>query len=269
MQDEGHIDAYDNMISVLKYMNEDDFYENDLILPAACWLDNLVYDLSMKWSQPIHFDDVPYIIDDIIVNPLPTFNISSAINQSINTLYSNYSTNKLDGRMAKSLMLRFFIHLAGDIHQPLHSINRFSKIHPNGINYLGDYGGNLFHISYTKNITNLHALWDSVLGDQPDLMPPIDKGNIVLMVNAATSIMKTYPKSYFEGNLAIDDVNEWINESYLFAKNTTYVGIQENETPSKSYITIGIDVAHQRIALAGYRMAKVFLKAFGKPSMKK
>jgi hypothetical protein len=38
----------------------------------------------------------------------------------------------LDCKLAKSLMLRIVVHLIGDIHQPLHAVNRFSKSQPNG-----------------------------------------------------------------------------------------------------------------------------------------
>ena len=41
----------------------------------------------------------------------------------------------------KSLALRLLIHYIGDIHQPLHSSDRYSRDHPNG-----DRGGNQFSI---------------------------------------------------------------------------------------------------------------------------
>jgi hypothetical protein len=60
----------------------------------------------------------------------------------------------------KSKMLRFYVHLLGDMHQPLHETTRCSRDHPNG-----DKGGNDFKLNY--KIGNLHALWDEVMGVIP------------------------------------------------------------------------------------------------------
>lgn len=68
----------------------------------------------------------------------------------------------LDDQFEKSFMLSFFIHVLGDIHQPLHSCSLFSDEFPNG-----DQGGNLFNITY-KNMKELHAFYDSGAGQLPD-----------------------------------------------------------------------------------------------------
>jgi len=56
----------------------------------------------------------------------------------------------------KSLLMRYLIHVLGDIHQPLHSSTLINEKFPNG-----DQGGNLFLIKYNENINNLHKLFDS------------------------------------------------------------------------------------------------------------
>jgi hypothetical protein len=56
----------------------------------------------------------------------------------------------------KSFLLRFLVHVIGDIHQPLHSSSLVNDIFPNG-----DLGGNLFKINYSQNIDELHKLFDS------------------------------------------------------------------------------------------------------------
>jgi len=57
----------------------------------------------------------------------------------------------------KSLLIRYLIHVLGDIHQPLHAVALFNEKFPKG-----DQGGNLFIIKYDENIGNLHKLFDSV-----------------------------------------------------------------------------------------------------------
>ena len=62
--------------------------------------------------------------------------------------------------LSDSFHLRLLIHYIGDIHQPLHASSRYTKDYPEG-----DEGGNAFkvHVNASEQITNLHALWDSVV----------------------------------------------------------------------------------------------------------
>jgi len=56
----------------------------------------------------------------------------------------------------KSLLIRYLIHVLGDVHQPLHAVELFNEQFPKG-----DQGGNLFLIKYINGIENLHKLFDS------------------------------------------------------------------------------------------------------------
>ena len=57
-----------------------------------------------------------------------------------------------------SFALRLVIHYAGDIHQPLHSVAEVDNEWPEG-----DNGGNYEHFQSIDGVSNLHALWDSVI----------------------------------------------------------------------------------------------------------
>ena len=64
----------------------------------------------------------------------------------------------------KSMMLRYLIHVVGDIHQPLHAVELFDDVKfPRG-----DNGGNLFLIEYNDNIGNLHKFFDSGADSLPN-----------------------------------------------------------------------------------------------------
>lgn len=58
----------------------------------------------------------------------------------------------------KSLGLRLLIHYYGDIHQPLHSSDRYTAEDPSG-----DKGGNDFPLKNHYSANELHAVWDNVL----------------------------------------------------------------------------------------------------------
>jgi hypothetical protein len=52
--------------------------------------------------------------------------------------------------------LKFIVHFVGDIHQPLHCVDDFSKFPPPE----GDKGGNKVHLTYFGKPMNFHSLWD-------------------------------------------------------------------------------------------------------------
>ena len=58
----------------------------------------------------------------------------------------------------KSLALRLLIHYIGDVHQPLHNVQRYTQLHPKG-----DNGGNYFDLKYHYGANNLHSVWDKVV----------------------------------------------------------------------------------------------------------
>ena len=73
--------------------------------------------------------------------------------------------------LSDSFHLRLLIHYIGDIHQPLHASSRYTKDFPKG-----DEGGNGYMISVNgaQEITNLHALWDSIiLAEVKDMHLPL------------------------------------------------------------------------------------------------
>ena len=59
----------------------------------------------------------------------------------------------------KAVYLTWLCHLVGDIHQPLHCVALFSTKYPDG-----DRGGNSIRIRISSSPTNLHSLWDGLLG---------------------------------------------------------------------------------------------------------
>jgi hypothetical protein len=76
------------------------------------------------------------------------------------TVWEKEELFNLSEQMEKSLMIRYLIHVLGDIHQPLHA----SELFDNDMFKNGDEGGNLFLIKYNKTISeidNLHKLFDS------------------------------------------------------------------------------------------------------------
>mmetsp|Transcript_18013 Transcript_18013/g.17194 ORF Transcript_18013/g.17194 Transcript_18013/m.17194 type:complete len:224 (-) Transcript_18013:382-1053(-) len=85
------------------------------------------------------------------------------------TLQSGY----VDYALGDSFNIRMFIHIAADIHQPLHATSRYAPNHQEG-----DRGGNSYSIDGDYGISQLHALWDSVVyAYHDDLSLPLSDSN--------------------------------------------------------------------------------------------
>ncbi len=72
------------------------------------------------------------------------------------TKWNSDEVKNINQQFEKSFLLRYLVHVLGDVHQPLHASSLFSDRFPKG-----DEGGNLFKIQYTENINQLHKLFDS------------------------------------------------------------------------------------------------------------
>jgi hypothetical protein len=161
----------------------------------------------------------------------------------------------------RALDLSWIFHQAGDIHQPLHAVARFSRALPEG-----DRGGNDVTVPNPNPIRNpiaepskkgrparpynLHAYWDDLLGrdDSPDGVKSL-----------ADSLMKEYPRASFTQELQKMEIRDWAEESVAVSLKTVYRDLDANVTRFDempiAYRADAQRAARRRAALAGYRLA--------------
>jgi hypothetical protein len=137
-------------------------------------------------------------------------------------------------------------HLVGDSHQPLHLTSRFLRSQPKG-----DAGGNFVIVEPGRT---LHSLWD-------DAAAPRDLSDEDV-IRYAREITADYPA----GPPPSLDPTHWAAESFELDKTAVYAfGL---ETGSKEHPLIlspwyeerAKNLARQRVAVAGYRLAAVLEK---------
>ena len=162
----------------------------------------------------------------------------------------------------KAVNLAWFLHVAGDVHNPLHNASRITEIEPKG-----DSGGNLFLLSpaeATENRVNLHSYWDSILRrNVPRENDACDSDYIALMAN---KIIKKHSFAEMRERLKLGDYKEWNAEGFRFLDKTVYdETLKRSELPAKKYQNRAAAVGEEQIALAGYRMAETLNRIFGKP----
>ena len=184
-----------------------------------------------------HFIDLPFSPDGTpLANPVKP-NAQTQIYAFRLTLLSSKASDAL-----KSYDLAWLLHLAGDVHQPLHATSRFTQGLPKG-----DAGGNKVALCAPPCRDELHAFWDDVLGTSRS----------VAQVKAfAASLAPADPK-----RVAVTAGSRWVAESFRAAKASAYaapVGTGGGPyTLDDAYKAAALKLAKQRAELAGERLARI------------
>jgi S1/P1 Nuclease len=156
----------------------------------------------------------------------------------------------------KAVHLSWIFHQAGDIHQPLHAVARFSKALPRG-----DRGGNEVTFPNPRNKggrpSNLHAYWDDLIGTDT---------NPASVERLADEILKDDPVATLAAELGKTNVRNWAEESVEICLKTVYKNLDAEITQFVD-LPVGYDadaqrVARRRVALAGYRLAGELKRLF-------
>jgi hypothetical protein len=205
--------------------------------------------------------------------------------QAIDALVLNYATlsSTESNPTERAVALSWLLHLVGDIHQPLHVSDQFSKKFP-----AGNGAGTQEYVAdpLSDSAMPLHLLWDSN-SLRSTKLEDVDRN--------AQALVKQFPRSAYPELTAIDwpvDFEGWARESFQVAVDFAYgYGIKTvkdpdaDQDPDKAvkkmvnYILNGVSpvenapevpaeyweklqhVAKQRITLAGYRIADCIIAA--------
>jgi hypothetical protein len=161
----------------------------------------------------------------------------------------------------RALALCWVMHIAGDIHQPLHTGQLFSPAYPQG-----DHGGSLEFVKdpLTGEPITLHWFWDDSVNRSGD---PAD-------VAARARVLEAkFPRSglaELKSPARIADFPAWAAESHAFAVTVGYATRLETGAAATAatalppaYVEQATRLAERRVATAGYRLADVLREAFG------
>lgn len=217
------------------------FPEKNNYLHATVFPDEIKKN-NKKW-QRWHYINLPYSSDGTKATAAKSPNVVSVIKKSMHELKQPNLPND-----EKGLFLSLLMHMTGDIHQPLHCINLFSKQFPRG-----DKGGNLFLLPNRKT-PNLHALWDDALELRQTFYPD-GRLSFKKIKDIAHHLETRYPKSQFKDELTKTTPLAWAKESYQIAIQSAYK-TPFNKNPNLNYIKHGQSVSAKQITLAGYRLAE-------------
>lgn len=228
--------------------------ERELFLKASVWpdiaRDNPKYHrgdwhyVNIFWEARPSPDTCPIDRPDLIP-------VGGAVRR-LQEFQATTDDRTLDAR-DRAVQLAWLLHLAGDIHQPLHSSARITPEHPEG-----DRGGNLFPLEGTPR--NLHSYWDGIL----TRAFPRDPGETddAYAGRIAAALQQRQPRSAFQPRLNPGEFDAWAREGYVTAKRVAYTGIEPGQRPTDAYARQALAAAEPAAALAGYRLAQMLERLF-------
>jgi hypothetical protein len=242
------------LLDVLKAFTKE---KEHSFVESACFVDDIKAQ-SWKAFNAFHFYDLytrgPNITPaDLEKLPKSSVNIATTLAECRQTLRNTRET-QIDDRLGKSLMLRFLIHLVGDVHQPLHAASRVTQDRTKG-----DSGGNAFKLSKPKS--DLHTQWDHTLGIFTALKAPLEAKHWGYLGEMTKGITEEYTRDVLKEDLKIDKVNAWIKKGKDLTRNC-YFGIEENGEVSEKYKKVAEPIIRRQLALGGYRLADMLIDTF-------
>lgn len=199
------------------------------LVAAGPWLDWLP-----KSFLPLHYIDIPYAPSGVQTIPEDSRNAVTALKQSYATLQDKEATSA-----QKGYALRVFIHVVGDIHQPLHAITLFNAAHPKG-----DAGGTKFRLGKNRIGKTLHNYWDRGGGFT------LPRKSRLSLHQKARKLLQAYPCSNWDLTLQPET---WAKESYDLAVEVAYT-MDEGSKPNRAYQKKVREVATKRVVMAGCRL---------------
>jgi hypothetical protein len=123
----------------------------------------------------------------------------------------------------RAIALAWLFHLVGDVHQPLHTAQLFTREYPNG-----DRGGNEVCVRVRPGGAplNLHALWDGLI---------TSSNNTELLKRIAATLRTSMSVS----ELTNPDPREWAKESFSAAVDVAYQNGAVRGTPKGEHRDCG------------------------------
>jgi hypothetical protein len=230
-----------------------------LFMLAARWADDIRTKDRAHNRGPWHYINWPFRPERETVDTRPPekVNILTAIAENQRAVRETIESDK------RAIALAWLFHLIGDLHQPLHTVQLFTREYPNG-----DRGGNevCVRVAPGRAAIDLHRLWDGL----------ITSSNKVGQVSKIATELHTKFSRVALRELDNDKPEGWAKESYDIATKIAYEGGTPRGNPKGSardcrelkdadFLTSGYParaklIAERRIYLASSRLTMLLSK---------
>jgi hypothetical protein len=211
---------------------------------VATWADEIDHKPEFAWTKCMHYIDASSGTCFVDINK------DCQNNCCVVKAIANY-TERMVGEDEITDSLKFLIHFMGDVHQPLHAGHREDK------------GGNMIEIfpdfsPVHQRRENLHEVWDGVL-----IRHYLETHKETWEQYSSKIFEKISNRTYFDNVCELDKMKKCpllaAQESASDACEFAYIDengaqISSGTHLSEHYYSARIDIAEQRLALAGIRL---------------
>jgi len=187
-----------------------------LFMLAARWADDIRMQAKIQRQAKWHYINFPFkpAGEPEDIKPLAPHpdNILSALAENERRVKSQVAADQ------RAIALEWLLHLVGDIHQPLHTVQLFTREYPHG-----DRGGNevCVRLAPGRAALDLHRLWDGLI---------TTTNNVGRLRNIATELLSKFSRVRLrELDQRLPDA--WAKESYEIAVKITYENGNLRGTP--------------------------------------
>jgi hypothetical protein len=211
---------------------------DESIAMAANWADFIKSDTSFKYLDAWHYVNFDSGLNYMQVQSyLKTDTIVDAYSK-LTFLTSELKKKNLP-QDKKLFYLRMLIHIAGDIHQPLHAGAK------------GDRGGNDIKVTWFSQATNLHSVWDTYFIESQEL----SYTEYAAAINHVTPLQKsTWQKQ---------PLSKWLYDSYSISDTLRYEIKTPNQRLGYDYNFRYLKTLNQQLLKGGVHLAGLLNEIFG------
>jgi len=211
---------------------------DESIAITSNWPDFIKSDSTFNYLSAWHYVNVKQGLSQTEFNAALQKDTSANAYTKLNFLIAELKNKQLPLEK-KQMYLRLLIHIAGDIHQPLH-VGQFE-----------DFGGNRIRLQWFGESTNLHSVWDEKLIE----FQKLSYTEYTAWINHTSGAER---KQWQE-----QPMNEWFFESYQLAGKIYNSVTQPEPKLSFRYNFDHIEMLNDQLLKGGVRLAGLLNSIFG------
>lgn len=212
---------------------------NESLAMSANWADFIKSDSNFKYLDAWHYVNFDSGLNYTrFANFLKTDTAVDAYAKLV--FLTNELKKKNLPQEKKVFYLRMLVHIAGDLHQPMHAAAK------------GDRGGNDIKVNWFSQATNLHSVWDTYLIESQEL----SYTEYAVAINYVTPLQKTAWQK--------QPISQWLFESYKLSDTLRAEIKQPNQRLSYDYNFRYLKTLNQQLLKGGVHLAGLLNEIFGK-----
>lgn len=204
---------------------------------ASNWADFIKSDTSYRYLNSWHYVDPEGVESYGQMKSYLQKDTAANAYSKLNFLIKELKNKQLASEK-KLFYLRMLIHIAGDIHQPLH------------VSRKGDRGGNDIKVKWFNEPTNLHVIWDEELIKLQEL----SYTEYTKAINHTTLAQRTAWQK--------QSVEEWMYESYRIS-DSLRMDVKPDDNLGYNYNYKHIQTLNDQLLKGGVRLAGLLNIIFG------